>query len=57
MGRVTSWIELTGLLSGADRTSDVDVLNGIAYDATHNRLFVTDKLWPRLFEIDLILVE
>lgn len=56
-GRVTGWIDLTGLLSAADRTPDVDVLNGIAYDAANDRLFVTGKLWPRLFEIDLILVE
>jgi glutamine cyclotransferase len=33
---------------------DVDVLNGIAYDASGNRLFVTGKLWPKLFEIELI---
>jgi hypothetical protein len=32
----------------------VDVLNGIAYDAPSDRLFVTGKLWPKLFEIELI---
>jgi glutamine cyclotransferase len=32
----------------------VDVLNGIAYDAKGDRLFVTGKLWPRLFEIKLV---
>jgi len=32
----------------------VDVLNGIAYDAESERLFVTGKLWPKLFEIELI---
>jgi glutaminyl-peptide cyclotransferase len=52
-GRVTSRIDLPGLLSPADRTPAVDVLNGIAYDAKHDRLFVTGKLWPKLFEIRL----
>jgi len=49
-GRVLGWIDLSGLLrrSGSD-----DVLNGIAYDAAKKRLFVTGKLWPRLFEIQL----
>jgi glutamine cyclotransferase len=50
-GRVTAWIDLTGLLRGAARTGAEDVLNGIAYDAARGRLFVTGKLWPRLFEI------
>ena len=53
-GLVTAWIDLQGLLPAADRTPPVDVLNGIAYDAQADRLFVTGKLWPRLFEIDLI---
>jgi glutaminyl-peptide cyclotransferase len=53
-GRVTSWIDLEGILSPADRTSRVDVLNGIAYDAQRDRLFVTGKLWPKLFEIKLV---
>jgi glutamine cyclotransferase len=51
-GRVTGWIDLTGLLSPAERAT-TDVLNGIAYDAAGNRLFVTGKLWPRVFEIAL----
>jgi len=50
-GRVLGWIDLTGILSPADRTEQVDVLNGIAYDVLGNRLFVTGKLWPKLFEI------
>ena len=50
-GRVTAWIDLTGLLRGAARTGAEDVLNGIAWDAARGRLFVTGKLWPRLFEI------
>ena len=49
-GKVVGWIDLTGLLPAADRAG-VDVLNGIAYDAAHDRLFVTGKLWPRVFEI------
>ena len=48
------WIDLTGILSAADRTEPVDVLNGIAYDAFGNRLFVTGKLWPKLFEIKVV---
>jgi glutamine cyclotransferase len=53
-GQVIGWIDLTGLLSEADRQQPVDVLNGIAYDAEHDRLFVTGKLWPKLFEITLV---
>jgi glutamine cyclotransferase len=49
-GTVTGWIDLRGLL--AERAAvKADVLNGIAYDAMGDRLFVTGKLWPRLFEI------
>lgn len=53
-GNVTGWIDLQGLLSAADRSVSVDVLNGIAYDAQGGRLFVTGKLWPHIFEIKLI---
>jgi glutamine cyclotransferase len=49
-GLVTAWIDLEGLLPARDRAG-ADVLNGIAYDAGQRRLFVTGKLWPRLFEI------
>lgn len=51
-GHVTGWIDLRGLLT-ASESRNVDVLNGIAYDAAGNRLFVTGKLWPKLFEIKL----
>jgi glutamine cyclotransferase len=51
-GQVTGWIDLSGLLSPAERAG-TDVLNGIAYDAAGDRLFVTGKLWPRIFEITL----
>jgi glutamine cyclotransferase len=37
-----------------DIAGDIDVLNGIAYDAANHRLFVTGKLWPKVFEIELI---
>ena len=50
-GAVREWIDLTGLLPARDRTGREDVLNGIAYDSTTARLFVTGKRWPRLFEI------
>ena len=52
-GRVIGWVELGGLLTPEDRSEPVDVLNGIAYDAKGDRLFVTGKLWPKLFEIEL----
>ncbi|UAL09478.1 glutaminyl-peptide cyclotransferase [Caulobacter segnis] len=54
-GEVTAWIELAGLLKEAGVTGQRDdVLNGIAYDAAKDRLFVTGKLWPKLFEIKLL---
>jgi len=53
-GRVVGWIDLRGLLTEEDLSEPVDVLNGIAYDADNGRLFVTGKLWPKLFEIELI---
>jgi glutaminyl-peptide cyclotransferase len=53
-GKVVGWIDCAGLLSPADRRSDTDVLNGIAYDAAGDRLFVTGKRWPKLFEIKLV---
>ncbi len=52
-GRVTGWIDLSGILPEQDRAAPVDVLNGIAYDPARGRLFVTGKLWPKLFEIEL----
>ena len=50
-GLVTSWIDLTGLLRRDEVSDEEAVLNGIAYDKATNRLFVTGKLWPKLFEI------
>jgi glutaminyl-peptide cyclotransferase len=52
-GRVTGRIDMRGLLQDVARSRSVDVLNGIAYDASRDRLFVTGKLWPKLFEIAL----
>ena len=49
-GKVTGYIDLRGLLSPSER-ANADVLNGIAYDGSHDRLFVTGKWWPKLFEI------
>lgn len=58
-GNVVGWIDLTGLLPPDKRgTSNVDaVLNGIAYEPKGRRLYVTGKLWPKLFEIELIKLE
>ncbi len=53
-GQVLGWIDLRGLLAAADRARQVDVLNGIAYDAAGKRLFVTGKWWPKLFEIEVV---
>ena len=53
-GKVTGWINLKGLLTPQDYNDLTDVLNGIAYDAKGDRLFVTGKRWPKLFEIKLV---
>lgn len=54
-GKVTGWIDLAGLLPVGETPADPDaVLNGIAYDAKGDRLFVTGKLWPKVFEIKLV---
>ena len=52
-GKVNAWINLSGLLTPGERTEKVDVLNGIAYDEKGDRIFVTGKLWPKLFEIKI----
>jgi glutamine cyclotransferase len=52
-GNVLGWIDLTGLLAPGEVQDEEAVLNGIAYDADSGRLFVTGKLWPKLFEIRL----
>jgi len=53
-GRVLGWIDLSGILPKSDRADADAVLNGIAYDAAGDRLFVTGKLWPKIFEIKLV---
>ena len=53
-GKVIGWIDLSGLLNPIYRRKDGAVLNGIAYDSTQKRLFVTGKLWPKIFEIQLV---
>jgi glutaminyl-peptide cyclotransferase len=53
-GNVVGVIDLKGLLKPSDIVpGQTDVLNGIAYDAKGDRLFVTGKDWPKLFEIQL----
>lgn len=50
-GRVTGWIALSRLRSYLPQNAQVDVINGLAYDAKENRIFVTGKFWPNVFEI------
>ena len=52
-GRINGWVDMTSLLKPGDVTNEEAVLNGIAYDEQGDRLFVTGKLWPKLFEIKL----
>src|SRR5947209_3689981 len=52
-GRINGWVDMTGLLKPGEATDEEAVLNGIAYDEQGDRLFVTGKLWPKLFEIRL----
>ena len=51
-GRVTGWIDVRGMLPHQNDGNTVP--NGIAWDAEHNRLFVTGKNWPKLFEIRIV---
>ncbi len=53
-GRILAWIDATGLLQPGEVTDPEAVLNGIAYDSAHNRIFLTGKLWPKIFEVRLI---
>ena len=53
-GAVTGWIDLAGLLEPEEEPGSGGVLNGIAFDSDSGRLFVTGKLWPRLFEIEVL---
>jgi glutaminyl-peptide cyclotransferase len=54
-GKVTGWIDVSGLMPPETVGGDPDAVpNGIAYDAAHDRLFVTGKLWPKLFQVRLV---
>lgn len=53
-GRVLGWIDLKGLMPRDQLSNNEAVLNGIAYDAARSRLFVTGKLWPKVFEIVIV---
>lgn len=53
-GQVEGWIDLAGLRDGLQLDDSRSVLNGIMYNAAEDRLFVTGKFWPTLFEIRLI---
>jgi len=53
-GRITGWVDCSGLLASRPVTGAVDVLNGIAWDEENERLLVTGKLWPWLFEVRLV---
>ncbi|MDA2919898.1 glutaminyl-peptide cyclotransferase [Desulfobacterota bacterium AH_259_B03_O07] len=55
-GKVTGFIDLIGILSAEERTANA-VTNGIAYDSVNDRLFVTGKLWPKVFEIALVPID
>ena len=50
-GAITGHLDLDRLRTQLPQGREIDVLNGIAYDAQGKRLFVTGKLWPSLFEI------
>ena len=50
-GDVKAWIDLSTLWPRAQRQPPADVLNGIAYDKTTRRIFVTGKKWPRVYQI------
>ena len=50
-GQVLGWIDFSGIMK---ESTDVDVMNGIAYDAKRDRLFVTGKLWPKIFEVKIV---
>jgi glutaminyl-peptide cyclotransferase len=53
-GHVIAWIDLTGILPASQKIDAESVLNGIAYDAKRDRLFVTGKQWPTIFEIKTV---
>lgn len=52
-GKVVAYIDLRGIMKDPDAKTNINVLNGIAYDKEGNRIFITGKNWPELFEIKL----
>ncbi len=55
-GRVEGKIDMSGILKPSDRRPGTDYFNGIAYDKKNNRIFVTGKYWPKLYEVEFIKV-
>jgi glutamine cyclotransferase len=55
-GEIVGEIDLGGLLGAGryNQNNEVDVLNGIAFDLVKNKIYVTGKLWPKIFEIELV---
>lgn len=53
-GEISSWLDLSSIKDLLDTNQKIDVLNGIAYDSNNNELFITGKLWPKMFKIKII---
>jgi glutamine cyclotransferase len=53
-GEILGWIDLSGLYPEKQRASKEEVLNGIAYDEANDKLYVTGKNWPKVYEIELV---
>lgn len=53
-GEINSMINVSGIIDPDNYSHEIDVLNGIAYDKDTGRLFVTGKLWPHIFEIEIV---
>ena len=53
-GKIIGWLDLGGILTQEDVNQKIDVLNGIAFDQEDDRLFITGKLWPKVFQIEII---
>ncbi len=52
-GRVRSWLDLSKLVAIVGATDEAAVLNGVAVNPENGHLFVTGKLWPKMFELEL----
>ncbi|MFO7814887.1 MAG: glutaminyl-peptide cyclotransferase, partial [Halanaerobiales bacterium] len=53
-GKVSGLINLENIIDPENYQHELNVLNGIAYDEKNDKLFVTGKLWPKIFEIELL---